>query len=198
MKHLFTTVKLFSFVAIAALISSCSEEEKKPEDKKENEVITTVVISATSAGHNTSATYRPENQPGKPRRMDTLSLDSLTTYNFSLQILDESKAGKIDTITKEIRAESKEHQFFWLSNPTDIFAFNTGTPDFDNGTPARPLALTYSNVLFRGRRGVNNQSLRLILKHELNKAGANVANNDPTNSGGSTDVEALFPVKVRQ
>ncbi len=198
MKHLITPTKLLSLLALSVFISSCSDEETKPEDKKENEVITTVVINARSDSHNTTAVYRPENQPGKPRVFDTLFLDSSKTYNFSLEILDESKAGKVDTITKEIRAESQKHQFFWLSNPSGIFSFNTGTPDFDNAAPARPLALTYSNVLFNGRPGVNNQTLRLILKHDLNKAGANVANNDPTNAGGSTDVEAIFPVKARR
>lgn len=196
MKKSFITAHILLFFVI--VITGCSKEETKPEDKKENEVITTLVITAMAADHNTQAIYRPENQPNNPRRIDTLFLDSSKVYSFSLEVLDQSKAGKTDTITKEIKAESQKHQFFWIANPSNIFDFANGLPDLDNATPAKPLALKYNNVRFSGRKGVLGQSLRLVLRHDLNKAAPSVANNDITNATGSTDVEAIIPVKVRQ
>jgi hypothetical protein len=113
MKKLYTVLALFSM--ISAILSSCKKEdpETPPVPTNEEELITTFKIIFTDpTGTNPTyeAIFRDIDGAGgnQPTAFDTIRLKPNSTYNASIQFLNES-VSPTDTITNEILQEAGDH-----------------------------------------------------------------------------------------
>jgi hypothetical protein len=95
----------------------------------------------------------------------------------------------MENITEEIRQEGAEHQiFFEVSGANLTFTYEDAD---ENG---RPIGLI--NTLQTGS-AVANAQLRVVLRHDLNKAAEGVASGNLANAGGATDVDVTFPFSIQ-
>lgn len=171
---------------------SCKKEPSTPIN--ESELITTLKLTLIdSAAPVSSYTFiwkDIDGEGGTNPSIDSVLIPAGKTYFASLLLLDERDASAIDTTSNEIEEENTVHQFFYKSTPTDVISnFNYLTFD-DNG---KPLGTEFK---CKTKATVSNGKLKITLRHQPNKDGANVANNDITNAAGETDLETEFPVRL--
>lgn len=186
MRNKFSYIILFVFI----FLNSCRKDPKIP--TPEQELITTLLLTLTD----TSAPYTShtfifrdiDGDGGEPASTDTIKINANTVYNASLLLLDERNF-PADTSTNEIKELNTEHQFFYQSLPDSVIT-NFKYLDFDDN--GKPLGNRFSCKT----NNTANGTLRITLRHQPNKDGANVMNNDITNADGETDIEVEFPVIV--
>lgn len=113
MKKLYVILAIFSTSTV--ILSSCKKEdpETPPAPTNEAELITTFKIVFTDPnGINPTyeAVFRDIDGPGgnQPTAFDTIRLKPNSTYNASIQFLNES-VSPVDSITKEILEEAGDH-----------------------------------------------------------------------------------------
>lgn len=189
-KQLFRLPHLFLWVAILFIAESCST--KSPEPTNEQELITKVLVNFVPviAGNPTvTYSYSDLDGPGgnAPQIAASGSLKANISYSVSVQFLDESKT-PTKTITTEVSEEAEEHQVFFVKGGTLNVSFNYSDKDKDN----RPLGLLWTATTGAASTG----TLRVVLKHKLDKAATGVASGDLTNAGGDTDVDVTFNVTI--
>lgn len=187
------TLKLASFALIAALsFSSCSNDDSS-QPVNEEEVITTVTVTLTpeDGGMPVILTSRDldGDGPNAPVITSTGSLVTLTNYNGTVSLLNELTT-PVDNISLEVEDEGDEHQFFFsvASGLSGTFMYA------DEDVNGDPIGLDFK---FTPSANAESGNLTVILKHEPNKSGENVASGDITNAGGETDVQVSFPVSVQ-
>ncbi|MDR6968655.1 hypothetical protein J2X31_002681 [Flavobacterium arsenatis] len=187
------TLKLVPFALIALLsFNSCSNDDNSSQPVNEEEVITTVTVTLTPEGGGTPVVLTSRDLdgdgPNAPVITSTGSISALTTYNGTVSLLNELTS-PADNISLEVEEEGDEHQFFFSATGGLSGTFAYADEDV-NGDPI--------GLKFKFTASANPQSgnLTVILRHEPNKAGANVASGDITNAGGETDVQVTFPVTV--
>ena len=97
-----------------------------------------------------------------------------------------------EDITQEILEEAEEHQFFFLGQVFDSSFFSIQYAD------AGGIALgVKTNVTVSASTGTNNSSMRVVLRHDLDKNFPGVRNPNFANfvqAGGETDLDITFPV----
>ena len=187
MQHKFLI--LFIFI-ISTTFISCRKDPKTP--LPEQELITTLKLTLTdTAAPYVSQTFifrDIDGDGGEPATVDTIKIAANKVYNASLLLLDERNF-PADTSTNEIKDLNTQHQFFYQSIPDSLIS-NFNYVDFDdNGKPLGNLFSLKTNAVATG-------TLRITLRHQPNKDGINVANNDITNADGETDIEVEFPVRL--
>lgn len=180
---------LFSLVLIALVLNSaCNDDE--PELPNEEELITTVNYTLTPASGGAAVTLTFQDLDGDGGNDPIITggtLEANQTYTGSLELLNESET-PVEDITVEVREEDEEHQFFFQSSLTDLtIAYN------DQDADGNPIGL--STTVTTGAAGTGN--ITITLRHEPNKAAANVSDGDITNAGGETDIEITFPIDVQ-
>lgn len=182
-------MKKIKFLALALITSlsftSCNDDDNAPVN--EEEVITTVTITFTGGGQ--IVTLKSRDLDGDGPNAPVLTQEGVfaanTTYSGTISLLNELVT-PADNISTEVVEEDTEHQFFYQTTGNDVFNYTS----FDvNG---KPLGDTFTFTT--GTAGT--RSLRFVLRHELNKNGENVANNDQTNAGGSIDLDVTFGVTI--
>lgn len=187
------TLKLVPFALIALLsFNSCSSDDNSSQPVNEEEVITTVTVTLTPEGGGTPVVLTSRDLdgdgPNAPVITSTGSVLALTTYNGTVSLLNEL-SNPVDNISLEVEEEGVDHQFFFSASGglSGTFAY---TDEDENGDPI--------GLAFKFTASANPQSgnLTVILRHEPNKAAANVTSGDITNAGGETDVQVVFPVTV--
>ena len=181
-------------LGLAITIFSCDKDAEKPQDKKEEETITTLKLTATptSGGTASEFIYRPEAVPGKAVQIDTVRLIGSTSYRFNLEILDES-TNPSKNISEEITEKAAEHQFFYQPTPAGLITLSADSMDKDASN--LPVGLVTRGVL---TSTISSGSLKVTLRHKPFKTAAGVSQGNILNAGGSTDIEANFPVKISQ
>ena len=186
--------KQLLLLGLGLVLMSCDKDADDPQDKKEEETITTLKLTATPTvgGVASEFIYRPGALPGKPVKIDTIKLTGSSSYRFNLEVLDES-ANPVKNLTEEINEKAAEHQFFYQSTPTGLITINADSMDKDISN--LPVGIVSYGVL---TSTISSGSLKITLRHDLNKSAAGVVQGIITNAGGSTDIEATFPVKVSQ
>lgn len=193
MKTLTKSVLILATMALA--LSACNK--KKTEDPQnpqaDNEKITHVYMYLTDT------TVTPHIvKTFSWSQMDVavspvISYDTLEpnkNYVGSVLLLDKSKS-PVDTLSNEFEEDELrlEHQFFYDINPSDLMSFSYANDDTDNnGVPVgiNPLASTNSKT------GTGN--IGVILKHQ---PGVKPTSGTGCRSCGSTDIDIVFPVKVK-
>jgi len=180
------------FVALLITgLSSCKKDEQKPDDHhdhnhehNEEELITTFTITFTDAAgilQTVEATFRDTDGEGgnPPTTFDNILLQSNTTYNTSISLLNESVTPAED-ITHEIEEEGDEHIFCF--EPTNVNVVTTRTDS--DGTYGIGLTSDWTTS------DASNGTVLISLKHQ---PGVKNGTCEP----GETDIELLFNVEVQ-
>jgi hypothetical protein len=158
------------------------------EPRNEKELITTLemTFSPVSGGDDlVFSVYDADGDgPIEPEYINS-SLAADTDYNVSIEVRNDEEG---EDITVEIAEEDDEHQFFFqISNGLNIeFAYN----DVDENSDPIGLSTIFSTGV------ASSGSLVVILRHEPDKSASGVANGDPSNAGGETDIQATFEVVI--
>jgi hypothetical protein len=186
--------KFFILLLIAALAAGCKKDKEDPATPgtppvNEEEVITTVKLTFTDTETSEVFELRWADADGDGGNAPVITGDTLEiarTYDVAVSVLNES-VDPVEDITAEIAAEDEEHQFFYTVNGAEL------TIDYADGDGnGKPVGL-----LCAGTTGAaGNGSLTLKLVHEPDKDAPGVADGDPTNAGGETDIEVTFPVVI--
>jgi len=169
-------------------ISSCKKDEEKPSTPtptvNEEELITTFTITFTDAAgihQAVEATFRDTDGEGgnPPTTFDNIVLQSNTTYNASISLLNESVTPAED-ITSEIEEEGDEHIFCFEQTNVNITITRTDS----DGTYGIGLTSDWTTS------DASNGTVLISLKHQ---PGVKNGTCEP----GETDIELLFNVEVQ-
>ncbi len=170
------------------LLSACGNDED-PVAENQEELITTVRLTFTPAGGGSPviATWQDQDgDGGSPPTVSPVTLAGNTTYTLAVTLADDSRSPSMD-ITEEVEEEAEEHQLFFRTTITGMtIAYN------DKDGNNQPLGLV--NTVTTPTAG--SGTLTVILRHEPNKTATGVANGDPTNAGGETDIETTPPFSI--
>ena len=179
-----------AFLMMGSLIATtaCSDDDN-PDPVDDGEVITTLNLEMVPEGKGQMVTafFKDLDGPGgnAPTQTALLTLEPNTTYNVDLTLLNESGTTPVD-ITTEVRAESDEHQVFYVASSN--LGWNVTINDQDS--KGRPLGLDATIVT--GATGTG--TLRVVLKHQPGTKAA--APGDITK--GETDIDVTFNVAVQE
>lgn len=182
---------LLLMLCLSSVIISCRKDPKTP--LAEQELITTLKITL----EDTAAPYSSkifaftdiDGDGGDAAILDTIKIPAGKVFHASLLLLDERNF-PADTTNNEIEELNTEHQFFYQSFPNDIISGFSYLDTDDNG---KPMGLRFECV---SKSTATSGFLRITLRHQPNKDGLNVSNNDITNADGETDIEVEFPVII--
>ena len=176
-------------VYISSIFAACSSDED-PVIINEEELITTVRATLIPEGGGAEVILESVDLDGDGPNEPTIEVSGTfnpnTMYAGTLKILNEAESPAED-ITLEIMEEDEDHQFFF-SFTNDIATATYGDED-SNGNPV--------GVQFNLVTGAAGSSgFTIILRHEPDKAAADVNTGDITNAGGSTDVQVTFNITI--
>jgi len=178
------------FLAFTAAFSAC--KKKTTPTPVEQELITTVKLIVTNgAGFAQTFIYKVENGFGSTTagtiQIDTIKLAPNTTYSVTTELYNE-KESPAENITEEVLDEMDEHLFLYQSMP----ASGAGSITFSNGSKdGNNLPFNQTITFVTGNAGTG--SLQVDLIHEpTNKSGIT-----PDLSGGETDAQAIYPVRIQ-
>ncbi|MEN9448444.1 MAG: hypothetical protein RJA25_1734 [Bacteroidota bacterium] len=178
-------------IVMTLLAAGCKKDPKNPDP--EQELITTLQLTLTETTAPFSKhifTFKDvDGDGGADPTIDTIKVPAGKTYHASLLLLDERNL-PVDTVSNEINELNTIHQFFYQSTPADVFADFVYKTFDDNGKPlGTEFECKSKNIAASG-------SLRITLRHELNKNGEGVSSGDITHADGETDIEVDFPVRL--
>ena len=174
-------------VGAALIMNSCKKETIDP---NESELITTVRLKLTNTFSSSinPLVYEFKDLDGEggaaPVKFDDIVLQKNIPYICEVTVLNES-VSPADDITKEIKAEANDHQFYFVPSSSKLLTVS----NYDTDTQGLPLGLSSFWVT-----GLNpgTGTLRLVLKH---KPGTKAAN-DLINKG-ETDIELNFKLIIQ-
>lgn len=181
---LFSAVLLF-FVGV---LNSCKKDPVV--DPNQGELITTVRLKLTNT---LSSSINPlvfefkdlDGEGGAaPVKFDDIVLQKNIPYICEVTVLNES-VSPADDITKEIKAEANDHQFYFVPSSSNLLSVS----NYDTDTQGLPLGLSTFWV-----SGLNpgTGTVKVVLKH---KPGTKAAN-DLINKG-ETDIELDFKLVIQ-
>lgn len=187
---------LYLFAVLTMGFAACESED--PEKENEGEVITDVTlkfqeVDASNNPIGTAVSFKASDpqgiEVGATPTIQTVNLTKGKKYLMTIEVLN---AIENEDITKEILEEAAEHQFYFLGA---AFTSNIMTIAYAD---AGGIALGLRNlVTVSSSPGTNNTSMRVVLRHDLNKS-FNGANNPNfanfVQAGGETDLDITFPV----
>ena len=175
--------------AFLILFNSCDDDVVIP---NEEELITTLIMTFSPDGGGSDVEFRftdLDGDGGDPPVINNGILDTNTTYNVALRLLNESE-NPAEEVTDEIEEEDEEHQFFFETGGGLGLKIVYSDQD-SNGDPIG-LASAITTV------GAEAGTLKVTLRHEPDKAAPGVSDGDITNAGGETDIEVTFNVTVQE
>jgi hypothetical protein len=201
-----TKTKFLSILMLVGVvsISACKKDDDNPETPTPNptggetELITNVTlffIDTTSFDITSAEFSDPDGQGGNAPTITPINLLTNGNYICLINVLDASNPSEVDTITIEINEEAADHQFFYAPSNLSPASVNTNYKDFDEN--GKPLGLQ-SQWITGPEVSPSNATMKIVLRHQPNKSGANVSNGDITNAGGETDVEIDFPIIIAE
>jgi hypothetical protein len=181
--------KVISLFSLLLLLSACSKEEIQPTD--DNELITTIKLQFTSVTNPASPVktffWRDIQGDGIVDSIDPIMLDKNSTYQMTIELLDETKKPVFD-ITKEVQEEGDEHLFVYKSNPIGLL----GVSIKDLDKKGLPIGL---QAEVKTQYAPGDGKFTILLKHQPPVNGKLVK--DGTEAPGSTDVDIEFSVTLK-
>lgn len=175
---------------VTVLLAACKKDDVDVEDNEE-EVITTMKLTFTPVGGGTAVTAQfkdPDGPGGTPPTQDEILLAPSTTYNVSLQLLNETQ-NPAEDVTLEVVEEAIAHRFYYEPDAGSNITVS-GLNNDENGVA---LGTTSSWVTGAAANG----SIRITLRHYPGNPPGKAAA-DPVNSPKSgTDVEVNFTTKIQ-
>jgi hypothetical protein len=180
----FSFLKFASFLLLIPLtFVACESDDDDGPDNPE-ELITTVILNFTD-GNGVVSSFAAADPAGDgltPDEIDEVVLTANTTYELTVEFLDESDPNDVEDITEEVEEEDDEHLVCYTS--TGAMPNVTITDKDGNGDD---LGLTAESAT----AGAGTGTFRVVLKHEPTKGIADAC------STGETDVEVTFNVVVQ-
>lgn len=184
-KNALLSAVLFPFVLV---LNSCKKDPVV--DPNEGELITTVRLKLTNTLSSSinPLVYEFKDLDGEggaaPVKFDDIVLQKNIPYICEVTVLNES-VSPADDITKEIKAEANDHQFYFVPSSSNLLTIS----NLDTDTQGLPLGLSSFWVT-----GLNpgTGTVRVVLKH---KPGTKAAN-DLINKG-DTDIELNFKLIIQ-
>lgn len=175
------TIILCLSLGSIALLNSC-----KPDVLPYNtETITTMKVAARNLSTNVTDTFvyvnYDEIKPNPPFYVDTIRLLAHSSYAIQVILLNQTINPTVN-LTDTITARAGNHLMVYNIDPTELFALKV----LDKDPKGLPLGLSASWTTTDTRNGW----LRMILRQQP-------GDKNGTNTPGSTDFEADFPVVVR-
>lgn len=187
---------LYFFAVLTLGFASCESEE--PEKENEGEVITDVIlkfqeVNASNVPVGNVLSFKASDPQGiavgSTPNIQSVNLVKGKKYQMTIEVLNAIEG---EDITKEILEEAAEHQFYFLG---PAFTSNILTIAYAD---AGGIALGLRNlVTVSSSPGTNNTTMRVVLRHDLNKSFAGASNPNFANfvqAGGETDLDITFPV----
>ena len=189
------------FGALSLSFTSCNSED--PEKENEGEVITDVTLKFTEVNQAGTAIGTPFEVKasdsngvglGNNLTIGTISLVRGKRYQMEISLFNSIEN---EDITKEVKEDGDEHQFFFLGTAvvgSPLMTYTYADQD-KNGNPIglKGFVQVVENPSF------NSAKLRVILRHDLNKSFPGVNNpnfQNFANAGGETDLDVEFPVVI--
>ncbi|MGV3561072.1 hypothetical protein [Larkinella arboricola] len=171
--------------ASMTLLAGCNDKADEPQPADENELITTVNLTFTEQGTTTSQTFLWQDKDGDggqaPTRFDKITLKPNTTYDLTVELLDESKT-PTENISDEVAEESDEHLFVFTTNPATLATYTYADKDANN-LPIGLKGTLKTNAAAAGK-------LRVQLRHQA-------GTKDGTAGPGTSDVDLTFDLTVQ-
>ena len=195
-----TTFKIKGLLVLfaAGLISACHSE--KPVQENDGEVITDVTLSfqELDASNNPVGTpfgftaSDPEGiEGGGTPTIETINIVKGKKYRMTVEFYN---GVAMEDITEEVQEESDAHQLFFLGTAFDSNILSIQYAD------AGGIDLGLVNLLtVSSSPGTNNTSIRIVLRHDLDKNYPGASNPNFANfvqAGGETDLDLTFPVVI--
>ncbi len=178
-----------SLVLVSALFTACKKNDPEPENEEEEINSMVVTFSPASGGSPVVFSFLDADGPGGlPAVITAPALRANTTYNVGVA-LAKVEGAAVESKNAEITAEGTAHQFFFVFNPTGLAQHTY----LDTDTGNRPIGLANRVVTGAAATG----TLRVVLRHELNKAFAGLNAANYLQAGGETDIEVSFNVAVQ-
>lgn len=194
--NMFSKLPLYLLILLTLGFASC--ESNDPSKENDGEVITDVTLkfqelNASNAPVGSVLSFKASDpqgiEVGKTPTVQSISLTKGKKYQMTIEVTNSIKN---EDITQEILAEAAAHQFFFLGPVFDSNIFSIQYAD------AGGIALGLKNtVTVSSSPGTNNSSMRVVLRHDLNKNFAGARNPNFSNfvqAGGETDLDITFPV----
>jgi hypothetical protein len=189
----FLRLSLVVLVSFSLALTGCKKND--PEPVNEQEEINRIDIKFTPRGGGQAVTFRfvdADGPGGNPPVFTTAPLRAGVTYDAKIEVYFVGPDGVTiqEDITEEIEEEDDEHQFFFIINPASLMTHAYSDTD-RNG---RPLGLRNTFTTASAGSG----TLRVVLRHDLNKAFAGLNASNFQQAGGETDLDVTFNVTVQQ
>ena len=175
---------------------SCKSDE--PTQENDGEVITDVTLkfqelNSSNALVGSVLSFKASDpqgiEVGKTPTIQSINLAKGKKYQMTIEVTNAIKG---QDITQEILTEAAAHQFFFLGQVFDSSFLSIQYADA--GGVALGLKTT---VTVSPSTGTNNSSMRVVLRHDLNKSFSGANNPNFANfvqAGGETDLDITFPV----
>ena len=189
-------VSLYLVALLAFGFASCESED--PEKENDGEVITDVTLNfqelnASNALVGSVLSFKASDpqgiEVGKTPTVQSITLTKGKKYQMTIEVKNSIEN---EDITKEILEEAAAHQFFFLGQVFDSSFLSIQYADA--GGIALGLKTT---VTVSPSTGTNNSSMRVVLRHDLNKNFPGATSPTFANfaqAGGETDLDLTFPV----
>lgn len=190
---------LYALLFAACTFTACESDDPMPEN--DGEVITDVILnfqeldgSGNPVGAVSSFTASdPQGiEVGATPIIETVELTRGKTYQLNIEVRN---AIENEDITEEILEEGDEHQFYFLG--TAFVGSPVLTYQYDD--LSGELIGVQGIVTVLQNPGVNNASMQIILRHDLDKnyPGAENPNfQEYAMAGGESDLDITFPVVI--
>ena len=185
------TTKILASVLILATLffAGCKKDPITPPN--EEELITTVILSLQKQGSLSVQNFvfnDPDGTGGISATIDSIIIEKAAIYSAKITLLN-SQSTPVDSISNEVLEEGTDHQFFYLSTPSNVLS--SFTYDGENDTNGNPIGLDFSLATWNAGGSGN---LKITLRHQPDKNATGVSSGDITNANGETDIEVTFPV----
>ena len=184
LKYIFIINILFAVL----FLNSCKDDD--PIIENDEEVITTLIYTLTpTSGDVVTLSFSDlDGDGGNAPTITGGTLQANMTYTGVLDLKNDSES-PAESITAEIEAEKEDHQFFFSTeNGVDLVINYT-----DQDANGNPIGL--ATTLTTG--SVSSGTLKVVLRHQPDKAASGVATGDITNAGGETDIEVIFDIEIQ-
>lgn len=171
------------------VVIGCKEDNPaEPEPENPQELITKVTLTLTPAGGGAAVTVTfsdPDGDGGIAPTIGTLTLKAGTTYNGTIELLDETK-NPAKNITEEVEEESDVHQFFYA--PEGGIAGRVTVNITDRDANNLPVGLEYTVTVTAGAAA--SGTLNVVLSHY------DAAPKNGTTPSDESDIDIDFPVNI--
>lgn len=193
-------IPLFAIAVFTFAFASCDSE--KPTEENEEEVITDVTLSFTelnSAGApvGSKISFKASDpqgiELGSAPTIETVTLTRGKTYRMEITVFNSIES---EDITAEILEEADEHQFYFLGT---AFVGSSAPASIVYDDPSGDLIGLRTKVTLSATPASNNAVMRIILRHDLNKAFAGATSpifQNFAQAGGESDLDINFPLVI--